>query len=406
MENWEKNLWVCWFGAFVISAGMSQMAPMLPLYIEQLGVHDTAMIARWSGITFGSCFISLAVFSPIWGGFADKYGIKPMILRSSLWLAIIVTCMGFVHNVFQLTGLRILQGALSGYQAAVTTLVATQTPKEKAGWALGILFSGHVGGVLLGPFFGGYLGEVIGFRGDFITIGGLCFIAFVASFLFLKEQKVSAAQTSISCREVWRLLPNHKVTIGLFATTLVLQLALMSIQPVITIYVTQLSPHSTHIAIISGAVFAASGFASILFAPRLGKISDRIGPQKVLLAALVIGGLIFIPYALVKNPWQLGILSFLLGTVTAGLLPSVNSLLKRTTPHFIAGRTFGYNQSSQYIGMFLGAVSGGQLAAVFGVRYVFFFTGSLLLANAILVYHTIYKGNIIDCSLSGTPGDL
>jgi MFS transporter, DHA1 family, multidrug resistance protein len=406
MEIWERNLWVCWFGAFIISAGMSQMAPMLPLYIQQLGIHDTASIAQWSGIVFGSCFISLAIFSPIWGSFADKYGLKPMILRSSLWLAIIVTCMGFVHNVYQLTALRILQGALSGYQSAVTTLVATQTPRERAGWALGILFSGQVGGVLLGPFFGGYLAEMIGFRGDFITIGSLCFVAFAASLIFLKEQKASVPDSSIGYREVWRLLPNHKVTVSLFVTTLILQLALMSIQPILTVYISLLAEDTTHIALIAGAVFAASGFASILFAPKLGKISDRVGPQKVLLIALVIAGLVLIPYALVKNVWQLGILSFLLGTVTAGLLPSINCLLKRSTPEFIAGRTFGYNQSSQYLGMFFGSVFGGQLGAALGVRYVFFFTGGLLLVNALLVYHTIYKGNIVDCSLSDFSGDI
>jgi len=96
------------------------------------------------------------------GKFADKYGRKPMILRASLGLSIIMACMGFVDNVYQLTGLQILQGALSGFQSAVVTLVATQTPNNQAGWALGVLFSGQVGGTLLGPLFGGYLSEIIG----------------------------------------------------------------------------------------------------------------------------------------------------------------------------------------------------------------------------------------------------
>jgi DHA1 family multidrug resistance protein-like MFS transporter len=376
---------------------MSQMAPMLPLYITQLGIHDTAAVERWSGIVFGSNFISLTIFSPIWGSFADKYGRKPMVLRASLWLSIIMSSMGFVHSVYQLAGLRILQGALSGFQSAAITLVATQTPQDRSGWALGTLFTGQVGGTLLGPLIGGYLSEIIGLRGVFITIGGLCFIAFIASFLFIKEEVVVANEKTLSFREVWHQLPNRKLTGCLLVTTFVMQLALMSIQPIITVYIAQLSSDMTHVALIAGAVFAASGFASMLAAPKLGRLSDRIGPQKVLLAALIVAGVIFIPQAFVENDWQLGILRFVLGLATAGLLPSVNSLIRRSTPDFISGRTYGYNQSAQFLGMFGGSLFGGQIAAAFGIPSVFFLTGALLLLNALWVYHMIYKGDFANC---------
>ena len=397
MEIWKKNLYVCWFAVFIVSSGMSQMAPSLPLYIEHLGIHDIAAITKWSGIVFGSNFISLAIFAPIWGKYADKFGRKPMILRASLWLSIIVICMGFVDNVYQLTGLRILQGALSGFQPAVITLVATQTPNERVGWALGILFSGQVGGTLLGPLFGGYLTETIGFHGDYILIGVMCFIAFLACFFFIEERKVARTQSALTFQEVWERLPNHKVTVCLFITTLVMQLSLMSIQPIITVYITQLSSNTSHIALISGAVFAASGLASIIAAPRLGKLSDKIGPQKVLLAALLVAGVLFIPQAFVENSWELGVLRFLLGLATAGLLPSVNSLINKSTPDVITGRAYGYNQSAQFLGVFLGSVLGGQMAGTFGIRYVFFVTGALLLMNGLWVYHTIYKEKFDVC---------
>ncbi|SFL43613.1 MFS transporter [Pelosinus propionicus] len=398
MEIWKKNLYVCWFAVFIVSLGMSQMAPALPLYIEHLGIHGAAAIAKWSGIVFGSNFISLAIFAPIWGKYADKYGRKSMILRASLWLSIIVTCMGFVDNVYQLTGLRIFQGALSGFQSAAITLIATQTPNEQVGWAMGILFSGQVGGTLLGPLFGGYLAEIIGFRATFISIGCMCFIAFIASFLFIQESEIIAKkQCNLNFHEVWELLPSHKVTVCLFITTLVMQLALMSIQPIITVYIAQLSSGTNHIALISGAVFAASGLASIISAPRLGKISDRIGPQKVLLAALLVAGALFIPQAFVEHPWELGALRFLLGLATAGLLPSVNSLIAQSTPQIITGRALGYNQSAQFFGVFIGSVLGGQMAGAFGIRYVFFFTGGLLLVNGLWVYHTIYKEKFNTC---------
>jgi MFS family permease len=391
MEVWKKNLWVCWFAVFVVSSGMSQMAPILPLYIEHMGINDQAEIARWAGIIFGCNFVSLTIFSPIWGRFADRYGRKPMVLRASLWLSIIMVCMGFAQNVYHLAGLRLLQGALSGFQGAAITLVALQTPKEKSGWALGTLFTGQVGGTLLGPLFGGYLSEFIGFRGSFFVIGGLCFTAFAATYLFVAETNVVKEEKTLSSYAVWKTLPNPRLTVCLFVTTMVMQLALLSIQPIITVYVAELAGDASHIAVLSGAVFAAAGLASMLAAPRIGKLSDRIGAQKVLLYALLAAGLLFIPQAFVHTVWQLAMLRFLLGLTTAGLLPSINSLIRKSTPKEITGRIYGFNQSAQFLGMFTGAILGGQIAASAGIQYVFFLTGILLLLNALWFYKMIYK---------------
>ena len=64
MEHWKKNLAICCFACFIVSIGMSQMAPILPLYIAEIGITGQADIARWSGIIFGANFISLAIASP------------------------------------------------------------------------------------------------------------------------------------------------------------------------------------------------------------------------------------------------------------------------------------------------------------------------------------------------------
>jgi len=313
-----------------------------------------------------------------------------MLLRASLGMAIIVTCMGFVQNVYQLVGLRLIQGAVSGFISAAITLIATQAPINRAGWALGTLSTGGVGGMLLGPLIGGYLAETWGFRSVFFATGTLLMIAFMASLLFIQEDFKAPTKRMLSFREVWNLIPNPSIMIAMFVTTFILQLAMMSIQPIITVYITQL--HVTnHVVLISGMAFAALGFGNMLAASQLGKISDKVGPQKVMLWALIVAGMLFIPQAFVTNPWQLMGLRFLLGIAAAGLLPSINTLIMRNTPISITGRAFGYNQSAQFLGSFAGSVLGGQMAASFGIRYVFFITGALLLLNALWVYTTVWK---------------
>ncbi len=391
MEIWKKNLWVCWFGVFATSAGLSQLIPILPLYIEQLGVHNVAEIEEWSGIAYGVTFVLMAVFSPIWGAAADRYGRKPMLLRASLGMAIVLSCMGFVQTVYQLVALRFLQGTISGYYSAAITLIATQSPKNRSGWALGTLSTGAVAGMLLGPLLGGALAETLGIRNVFFAIGALLLIAFFAALLFVNENFTPSEKKADDFRTVWRALPHQQLTVAMFMTSLIMQLALMSIQPILTVYISELSNGVGPIAMLSGMAFAASGLASILAAPRLGALADRIGPPKVMVGALLAAGVIFIPQALVQNVWQLIGLRFLLGISTASLLPSINSMIRKITPDESTGRIFGYNQSAQFIGSFGGAVMGGQIASGFGLSHVFFSTSALLLLNAAWVYFLVYR---------------
>ncbi|MDU5949540.1 MAG: MFS transporter, partial [Paenibacillus macerans] len=284
MPIWKRNLLVCWFGMFVTGIGLSQLAPVLPLYIKQLGVGDAGEIARFSGLAFGITFIVSAIFSPIWGLAADKYGRKPMLLRASLGMAIVIGCMGFAPNVYVLIGLRLLQGVITGYSTACTTLIATQTDKEHAGFALGTLSTANIAGSLLGPTIGGFIGENFGMQNDFFLIGALMLIAFLTTLFFVKEDFVRTESKVPGMKEIWSGIPEKSLTLTLFVTFFILSVALYSVEPIITVYIEQISQTSSHVALMAGIAFSASGLANVLTAPRLGKLSDRVGAHKVILA--------------------------------------------------------------------------------------------------------------------------
>ncbi|NRT86608.1 multidrug efflux MFS transporter [Clostridium beijerinckii] len=353
MEMWKRNLKVCWFGMFVTGIGMSQIAPVLPLYIQHLGIQDAASVEKLSGIAFGSTFIISAIFSPIWGHAADKFGRKPMLLRASLGMAIVISCMGFAPNVYVLIALRLLQGAITGYSTACTTLIATQTDKEHAGYALGTISTANIAGSLLGPTIGGFVGETFGLQNVFFITGGLMFIAFITTVLFVKESFSREDNKVLSFKEVWNTVPEKGLTITLFITFFILSVAMYSVEPIVTVYVTQLSKEASHIALIAG--------------------------------------IIFIPQAFVTNTWELMGLRFLLGLTAGGLNPSVNILVKKITPSSLTGRVFGFSMAAGYLGVFAGSVLGGQIAGYLGIKCVFFVTSALLLINAVLVYFKVYN---------------
>lgn len=391
MPLWKRNMIFCWFGMFVTGVGMSQIAPIMPLYIQHMGVHSSASIARLSGWAFGVTFILSAVFSPIWGAAADKVGRKPMLLRASLGMAVVIFCMGFAANVPVLIGLRLLQGVITGYSTACTAMIAAQTDREHAGWALGTLSTANVSGGLLGPMIGGFMAQSFGLRYVFFITGALMLVAFLTTAFFVKESFVREEKRRPEMGGIWSSIPEKGLTLTLFVTFFILTVALYSAEPILTVYMTELARGSGHIALMAGITFSASGVATIVAAPRLGRLSDRIGAHKIILAALIAAGVLFIPQAFVANPWELMGLRFLLGLTAAGLTPSVNVLLKKITPPSLTGRMFGFSMSAGYLGVFAGSVLGGQIAAWLGIRYVFFLTGVLLLLNAAWVYCKLYE---------------
>ncbi|MDR1702270.1 MAG: MFS transporter [Sporomusaceae bacterium] len=390
METWKKNLIVCWVGVFATMIGTSQIAPVLPVYIEQLGVHSQAEIVRWAGIIFGSTFILMASVAPLWGKAADKYGSKLMLLRSSLGMAIILSAMAFAQNVYHLAGLRFLQGTISGFYSAAITLTASQTPPAKTGWALGILSTGAVTGSLLGPLIGGYLAEIMGIRSVFLAIGTSLLFAFLLSFFFVKEDRSTVTRKKTAAPS-WRSLPNKNMIMAMFITCFVLQGALFSIQPVITVYVQKLAGNISHIVLISGMVFAAPGLAALFTAPAIGRLIDKKGPEKIIIISLIFSALSFIPQVTASTHWELMGYRFLMGLVSAGLLPATNTYLKLVVPGEVLGSIYGYSQSAQFIGAFFGTLIGGEAAARFGAEYAFIFAGVLLFLNATWVYFKVYN---------------
>ena len=280
MEQWKRNVYICTLAAFITSVGMSQLAPMLPLYIQSLGVTDQGEVARWAGIIFAMNFVTLAVFSPIWGRLSDRYGRKIMCLRAVIWLAVINFGMGMAQHVYHLVILRLLQGALSGFLATAIPLVSSESPTHRAGWALGVFYTGQISGTLIGPLLGGWLAETVGYRNTYFVVAGFCLLSSLAIMGIHETRRVVDNTTvKVSNRDAFRSVSRPSMLYGIFVTTFSLQFSLMCIEPILTVYIKGMVPESEHVALISGAVFSSAGFASALFSSRLGALSDRIGTQ-------------------------------------------------------------------------------------------------------------------------------
>ncbi len=385
-RHWRRNLYVCLFGSFTTLVSMTLLLPFLPIFVQHLGVTEPAAIVQWSGIAFGATFFTAALVQPVWGWLADRYGRKSMLIRASLGMAITMSMMGLVQNVWQLTFLRLAVGLAGGYASGSIVLVATQTPRDKAGWALGTLSIGVLGGSLVGPLVGGILPDLIGIRQTFFAGGAMIAVAFVATCTLIREDRVPPKQAKATRRSggAWTSIPQRQPVIAMLVTAFLLLLANMSIEPIITLYVAQLEPGDTHVARMAGVVMAATALASIIAAPRVGRLADRFGAWNVVIIGLLAAAALLLPQAVVSSGWQLVGLRFLMGLALAGLLPAITTLIRFNVPDQVVGQMLGYSQSAQFTGQVAGPLMGGFLGAHVGLRSVFFATSALMACGALI----------------------
>jgi MFS family permease len=382
---WRRNLAVVVLGSVTTLIAMTIMLPFLPLYVEQLGVHSHAAIAQWSGIAYGATFFAAAFAAPVWGRLADRYGRKIMLVRASLGMAVCMSLVGLAQNVWQLSGIRLMAGLAGGYASGSTILVATGTPRARSGWALGVLSSGVMAGNLIGPLVGGVLPPIIGIRETFFLAGGTIFLTFIATTLLVREERGPVKARAKQAGEGWSAIPDKRPVLVMLSVGLLLMLANMSVEPIITLYVaTLVSP--ARVTLVSGLAMSAGALGSIVSASWLGRLGDRIGPWTVITGGMLASALLLLPQAFVWEGWQLVALRFLMGLALGGLLPSVTSAIRHSVPEHVTGRVLGLATSSQFAGQVAGPLLGGFVGGHIGMRAVFLGTALVMAGGAGLAW--------------------
>ncbi|NUU67082.1 multidrug efflux MFS transporter [Enterobacteriaceae bacterium BIT-l23] len=383
MEKWKINLISVWFGCFFTGLAISQILPFLPLYVAQLGVTSHEALSLWSGLTFSITFLVSAIVSPMWGSLADRKGRKLMLLRASAGMAVAILLQAFASNVWQLFLLRGLMGLTSGYIPNAMALVASQVPRDRSGWALSTLSTAQISGVIAGPLLGGFMADHLGLRTVFLVTAGLLMVSFTVTLLLIHEgaRPAQAKNERLSGKAVFASLPYPKLIISLFVTTMVIQLCNGSVGPILALFIKDMAPDSNNIAFMSGLIAAVPGISALISAPRLGRLGDRIGTSRILVATLAAAVVLFFAMSFVTSPVQLAVLRFLLGFADGAMLPAVQTLLVRNVSEQVTGRIFGYNQSFMYLGNVVGPLMGAGVSAMAGYRWVFIATALVVLVN-------------------------
>jgi DHA1 family multidrug resistance protein-like MFS transporter len=387
MEPWRKNLYVLWGTQFLAMAGMNLVVPFLPFFIRSLGVEDHDELARWSGLVFAGPFVLSFLATPIWGAMGDRYGRKIMTVRAIFGLAISQLLIGFSQDVYQLFFFRIVQGAISGFIASALALVSTNTPKEKSGYAIGVLQSSTAAGMVLGPFLGGVLADLFGYRAIFFITASLCTISGVCIVLFVREfNKVGSESKAHSVVDNYLLMFRDRRLRIISIALVVGQISVLMIEPVFALFVEGLTSDTRYLSTVAGAVFSISGLFMVISAPWWGKRNDRTGHKKTLYITFCAAGLCYAGHLVVTDLLQLAALRGVLGFFRGAILPTLYSLTSVYAPAERRGGMMAIASSMTLFGNLLGPTAGGLVAGAFGVRASFLANSLLLIGTGALIW--------------------
>jgi DHA1 family multidrug resistance protein-like MFS transporter len=164
-------------GSAIASMAMNFWLPLLPLYMQELGASSKATALFWTAIANLVLGVARIVSGPIWGLISDRFGRKPMFVRTLLFASATIVLVGVAREPWQVAAAFAVQGLFSGFTPAATALMSVSVPEERMSSSLNLVTGGQYLGTTLGPALGAGLVVLFGFRGAMFSGASLPIIA-------------------------------------------------------------------------------------------------------------------------------------------------------------------------------------------------------------------------------------
>ena len=377
--SWKILLAMMVTFALMMSSSYTMLIPFLPIYMQNELGATADNVSLWSGVTYAITFAISAFVSPIWGKLSDKMGKKPMIIRASFLLAITYFLGGIVRTPFELFLVRAFQGIASGLWPACLVMMSACVPKNKLGISMGLMQSANICGGIIGPLLGGILATAFGMRNSFYVGAVALSLITVTTILFIKEPPVAPEKEINKAQNTSYLtfIKDKNILILLLCVCMT-NMVILQIQPIVSLYVQQLSHNSDKAVLLTGFIMSLGGIAGALASPLWGKTGQKVGFYKTITLAFISAGLLMSLQGVPNSLVLFGLMQFLCGLGFSGIFPSANSILVLLTPPSSRGMGFGSLFSAQMIGGALGPVIGGVIVSFMSFNTVYIISGSIL----------------------------
>jgi len=366
---WTRTFILLCTAQFFGSSQHALLQPTFPLYITWLGGTPFQV-----GLVLACFAVTSVVFRPIIGGWADQWS-EPGVSFCGLTLlslAVLICLIPFAEAAMLANALRGIGWA--AMSAAGYSMLALSAPPQRRGEASGYYSGVQASGTILLPAVALWLiaAPFGGFRVVFFVAIALAAIGAAASAVLKRHapprtQERPAAPMGPWWREILSVLDREIILASVLS--FVSHVTFPGLASFLVLYARELAIDNI------GWFYVVSGTTSILARPLLGKVSDRIGRGRALLACFILQTIALVMLAFAANLFAL---------IISGALYMLGLAMSSSTTLAIAmeqakperrGRAMATFSIALPLSNGVGALICGSLVQVFG-----FFSMYLLLA--------------------------
>lgn len=379
---------LCTIGVFCfISYNMVRM-PVLALFAESLGAGPERIGLIVSVSTLTGVFLKLPS-----GALSDIYGRRMLLHVGVIAFGLPPFLYPLISDLNLLTTLRMFHGLATAIFAPSALATVAELYRERRGAALGTYTACTQSGALLGPLIGGYLAYTAGFSTAFVTAGVFGCIAVVIFYsLHLAPPPPRMQEKGLApvLAEMWKgfsaVARNRKVLItsSTDAAKMIANGALMAFLPLYGVSV-GLNPGEV------GLLFTVQSLASFFSKPIMGRVSDQVGRQPLIMLGLLIcaGTFVCIPH--ISAFAVLLLLSAGFGFGEAVVSSSSSALVADSSEFKTLGAGMGMQGTIGDIGHASGPLLAGVLIAHMSYTGAFAIIAGIQLIAALVFWLTMRK---------------
>jgi MFS family permease len=367
--------------------------------IRGLGVENN--LETWVGNMALAFYIVSFVMNPIWGGIADHYGRKIMMLRATLGMGTCMVIAAFAPTPLSFAFVLCCVGVFNGSTAAGMALTVANTPPPRLGSALAVAQTGSLVGQTMGPAVGAMIAALIVRQHWMYLISGAMMLfagALIAGFVREVKQLAPGRWRLQWVGPLRQLLRVPRLG-PLYLLTFLFAVMWSGNVTVLSLYVLRLLPRDSAStgaeAFWIGAVALTLGVSGLIAMPFWGRVLDRRDPARVLAFSTAAAAVTHVPLLILQTPLQLVIARAAFGLTAAAMQPSIIRLLKKHSPAGMDARAISYAASFQFIAMGLAPFCAGLIGPVFGLRAYFALTIVLTAAGLVLWLRSARDGRPI-----------
>ncbi|MBQ6642196.1 MAG: MFS transporter [Saccharopolyspora sp.] len=361
----RRNIALLWAGQFTNTAGLMMLVPIMPFYIEGMGVTGTAQVQTWAGVAIAAPALALTAATPLWGRLGDRIGRHWMVVRALAGLALSMVVMALAANPVVLVAGRLLQGSLGGVVEAAQAFAGSAAPGGKRGAALGKSFSATAAGSLIGPLAGGFLVGAGGLSGLMLAVGAIAGLLAVACAAGLREPRSAEPAvrgTGHASRGGFRRLPG---ALPLAVAAVAAYFGVYGLIPVFAEHVQRSYPADgagMWVGVFQSLTWGATLLGSFWWG-RHNDLAQR--PVRALTIASGVCAVSIAAQALPLGAVGLALLRLVQGAAFAGLAQSLFFHVSRHAPADRRSGLIGTANSFLLAGQSAGPLLAGPMAAVF-----------------------------------------